>query len=191
MWVSQCISSCYQLAGKPLPLNVKVHCTSEQVESSAYFRNVSLSENCKTDTWSNPLTQLKIMHLTWQLSQIPISGQQYFNLCLTNTAEIPHSSCSGKILLPSHDSGTHPDIYVKKKEQLTTIQSLWLFEMLWSVWFPWSVPTFLSPQQHWLWTRKELRKGCSCPVFYTLIWEYEEAQSTCMFKKTFIYCLPP
>lgn len=176
----QWISICSQLAGDMLPPKVSAHSTRTPPVSPACFRNMPVSDICKAAIWSNPLTLLNIMHLTWQRGQIPSSGKQYLNLHFTDTMETLLFYWPGRILLVSHLQCDPTNTYLKK-EQLFILWQVWFLEMVSLVGshnLP-SVPTSQSPQQHTLSCARELREGHSCPTLYALIWEHEEVQGTC------------
>lgn len=57
-WVEDAIHFCYEVAGKPYPLEVKAHSKRAQGSSAAFHRRVLLVDICKALTWSTERTCL-------------------------------------------------------------------------------------------------------------------------------------
>lgn len=119
-WITQCIYICYQMAREPLPLVIKAHSTSVQAASSDCFSNIPVSEICKTNTWSNPLTSIK--HYAWDMEARSDAkfGKIVFNHCLIQQKCLTPTIQEGYCLLVI-SSEIHIEMYSNKKELLLTL----------------------------------------------------------------------
>ena len=55
-WIRVCIEKAYRVKGEPLPTGLKAHQTRSQAATWAQFNNTTISDICKTATWSDGCT---------------------------------------------------------------------------------------------------------------------------------------